>query len=60
MAGSNPRTCVNVTINDDIFDEIDTEIFIIDLTLLSPGSVFRATTDVVIEDDGEFGMVVPD
>ena len=60
-AGSNPRACVNVTINDDAFDEIDTEIFIIDLTLQSPGPVvFRATTDVVIEDNGEFGVVVPD
>ena len=59
-AGSNPRTCVNVIINDDAFDEIDTEIFIIDLTLLSPGPVFRDTTDVFIEDDGEFGVVVRD
>ena len=58
VAGSNPRTCVNITINDDAFDEISEETFVIDLTLLTSMPIFRNTTEVVIRDDGELELSV--
>ena len=53
LAGSNPRVCANVTINDDVIDEISQESFEIQMRLLSPFPVFRNSTYVVIIDDGE-------
>ena len=56
MPGLNSRACVDVVINNDLADEAD-EIFIIDLTLLSPHPTTIITTDVVIFDDGEQSVV---